>query len=388
VSDLQLLFLVLALLYGWECACWVTRGSVAFRSWLGRRWRVVHPGTLLGNQRGGFIFAHPVPPLGTLLTGNPFPLMFSPESLMVSEAATLEPAGRLAQNANSFPWIQVQKIEARGKKVLVNSRLLLKVQSPLIAVKIVELLRRLSQATPAEREKLIGEVSREQFDCAQIERQWHEFKKQTSGLRLATNALFLYLFILSPVLIWQTGLRRCWLPLLAGLLALTCTIAVLFHRAHKKLYPTAEDERFTHFIILLLSPATAIRALDVISRPLLEAFHPLAIAKVFCPAGQFEELARKYLREIRYQSLPGDPEQDSMGQKVQRYWRDVSQKTLEDFLNRSGMDTKALLQAPVATDDTCLSYCPRCLAQFTEREGVCFDCAGMPLAPLRSQQRR
>ena len=33
MSDLQLLFLVLALLYGWECACWINRGSVAFRSW-------------------------------------------------------------------------------------------------------------------------------------------------------------------------------------------------------------------------------------------------------------------------------------------------------------------------------------------------------------------
>ena len=66
MSDLQLLFLVLALLYGWECACWVGRGSVAIRSWLGRRWRITHPGTLLGNQRGGFVFAHPLPPLGTL----------------------------------------------------------------------------------------------------------------------------------------------------------------------------------------------------------------------------------------------------------------------------------------------------------------------------------
>jgi hypothetical protein len=389
VSDLQLLFLVLALLYGWECACWVTRGSVAFRSWLGRRWRVLLPGTLLGNQRGGFIFAHPVPPLGMLLTGNQLPLSLSPESLAVSEANALDAAAEPRdQSANPIAWTQVQRIEARGKKIMVNSHLLVKVSSPLRAVKTVQLLRRLSQAAPAEREKLIGQTLGEQFDCTQIEQQWHEFKNRSGGLRLATNALFLYLFVVSPIVIWWIGLGRCWIALLAGLIGLTGTIAALFHRVHKKLYATAEDERFSHFVILLLSPATAIRALDVISRPLLEDFHPLAIAKVFCPAGRFEGLAEKYLRELRYQSIPGNSQQDSIGRKAQRYWREVSQKTLEDFLNRSGVDTKAFLQAPAASDDTCLSYCPRCLAQFTTREGVCADCGGVRLAPFRSQQRR
>src|SRR5437867_1159510 len=54
MSDLQLLFLVLALIYGWECACWLRFGSVAFRSWLGRRWGLVYPAALIGNQNGGF----------------------------------------------------------------------------------------------------------------------------------------------------------------------------------------------------------------------------------------------------------------------------------------------------------------------------------------------
>ena len=34
MSELDLLFLVLAVLYGWECSWWVPRGSVAFRTWL------------------------------------------------------------------------------------------------------------------------------------------------------------------------------------------------------------------------------------------------------------------------------------------------------------------------------------------------------------------
>ena len=65
MNDVQLLFVVLACLYGWECACWVRRGGLAFVTWLGRHWSAQQPGALVGNQRGGFIFVPPLPPLGT-----------------------------------------------------------------------------------------------------------------------------------------------------------------------------------------------------------------------------------------------------------------------------------------------------------------------------------
>src|SRR5438445_7773993 len=43
-----------------------------------------------------------------------------------------------------------------------------------------------------------------------------------------------------------------------------------FRRMHKLFYLKAEDDRFTHFLTILLSPATTIRAHDALSRPLLE----------------------------------------------------------------------------------------------------------------------
>src|SRR3989442_7532613 len=94
MSDLQLLFLVLALLYGWECACWINRGSVAFRSWCGRRWQAAHPGALLGNQRGGFLFSHPLTPFGTVFTGTQFPVSPSPVALLAFGQPRAKLAGR------------------------------------------------------------------------------------------------------------------------------------------------------------------------------------------------------------------------------------------------------------------------------------------------------
>jgi len=382
MSDLQLLFLVLALLYGWECACWINRGSVAFRSWWGRRWQAAHPGALLGNQRGGFVFAHPLPPLGTVFTGTQFPLSLSPVALLPCVATSVNPVGRPVQNGNCFAWSEIQSLEARGKKVLVNGEPLFKAPSPGFAAKMAQTLRQLREGTKTEREKLIRQTLNQGFDTSQIALQWQEFQTKASSLRFVTNALCIYLFILSPLIIWRFGFLRSWPFLLAALLALTFTTAMLFRRAHKKLFPDAEDERFTHFLIILLSPVTAIRACDVLSRPLLEAYHPLAVAKIFCPTKQFEAMARHYWRELRYPALPICPREDRVALETEGYSRTVLQDAAEHFLKRSGIDTDALINPPLPADDTCLSYCPRCLAQFTTREGICADCGGLVLAPL------
>jgi hypothetical protein len=52
------------------------------------------------------------------------------------------------------------------------------------------------------------------------------------------------------------------------------------------------------------------------------------------------------------------------------------------FLKKNGLDPAALLQPPERADAGCLSYCPRCLAQFTTREGRCEDCGGVGLEAL------
>src|SRR5215470_3530859 len=94
------------------------------------------------------------------------------------------------------------------------------------------------------------------------------------------------------------GRSRSWLVLLVGLFALTFCSAFMFHRTHKAFFPEAADDRFTHFLITLLSPVTTIRARDALTRPLLEEFHPLAVAKVFCAEAIFSRFARHALLDL------------------------------------------------------------------------------------------
>jgi hypothetical protein len=130
MNELQLLFLVLAVLYAWECACWLPRGSVAFRAWLGRRWRVAHPGTLLGNQRAGFVFAPPLPPLGYFVASHQLPLSISAEAMLAHVAVSVNPGGLPPQSGKCFRFDEIRHLEARGKRARINDEVLLVASSP------------------------------------------------------------------------------------------------------------------------------------------------------------------------------------------------------------------------------------------------------------------
>jgi hypothetical protein len=385
MSDLEVLFLVLALIYGWECLGWVRRGAVVFRTRFGRRWKPVHPGALLGNQEGGIIFTHPLPPLGVVLSGNQFPLSLSPDGVLAHVASSINPGWRPPQSGRFIRFEEIKAVEARAKQVRVNGELLLKTSSPQLAQFIASQLRRLAKLSPREREKTLVELCRSGFDTKAIENRWREFRQHAASLRNMCNALFAYLFLLAPLLIRFVGLKRCWLVLVIGLFVLSITTAILFRRAHKKLYPQADDERFTHFLTILLSPPTATRAHDVLSRPLLEEFHPLAIAHVFCPAAEFRRLARLALIEVRHPALPLCPNNDPTAVATERHARARLQQTIEEFVRKNGVDLEELVRPSAPTDETCQSYCPRCGNQFTTPTGQCADCGGLPLQPLSSR---
>jgi hypothetical protein len=384
MNDLELLFLVLGLVYCIECVWWLRRGTVGFRTWLGRRWGLAHPGAIAGNQRGGFILTNPLPPLGRLLTASQLPVSLSADAVLAFVAASVNPGSRPPQTGRLVRFESMRAVEASGREVRVNGELLLKAASAGLAREVANKLRRLSQAPAPNRAGLIKEMVRGTLDTQAVARRLKEHGEQAHGLRFLANALFWYLFIGVPLVIWNFGLTQLWLGLLLGVYAFTLVITVRFGRAHKKLYPAAEEERFSHFLQVLLWPVTAMRAHDYLSRPLLESFHPVAVARVVCLEESFREFAGRALLEIRHPALPVCPSAEPGAVEAERQARTLLRNEVERFLKREGVDPDQLLQPPQTVEEGCGSYCPRCRAQFTTAAGVCDDCGGVELIAFAS----
>jgi hypothetical protein len=382
MTDLELLFLVLGIIYLWECGWWAKRGSLGFRTWLGKRWTIARPSRAFGTQHAGLVVAAPLPPLGTLLTTHAFPLSLSPQGVLAYVSPGLDLSGPGPQPGRFAPFSEIQQLEARAKSLRLNGKEFLKTASPTFAAHLANILEQLKSAKAEDRKKIIERELSRAFETKGVERLWTEFQNHAAGLRFSVNLLFVYLFALTPFMLWRVGLIRGWPFILVGVLICTLTIAIQYHATHKKFYPNAEDERFTHFIILLLSPASAVRALDLLTHPLLEAFHPLAVAKVFCSQSQFESLATESLREISYPAIRTSADAQPGASSTGSFARELNKNLMESFLRRSGLDPKKVLRPPSATDPSCQSYCPRCLAQFTQPSGECPDCGSVELVPF------
>src|SRR6516162_3103833 len=153
MTDLELLFLVLAVLYLWECACWISRGAVAFQNWFGSWW-IAHPGTLLGNAKGGVIMANPLPPLGTLLLGHQLPVSLSAQEVLAFVSSSVNPGWRREQSGQRKRWDEVESIKPRGKKLLINGQEFLKTTSPGVAFHLAEQLETIRKSNSSRREEI------------------------------------------------------------------------------------------------------------------------------------------------------------------------------------------------------------------------------------------
>src|SRR5262249_8668900 len=161
---------------------------------------------------------------------------------------------RPTQSAKLFKFDDIRKVEAVGKKVYINSEVLLKVGTSTYAIHIAQLLDELTKLPLAKREGALKDLARERFDTKAISERYEAFGKQIGNFQILTNWLFTYLFIFTPLLIWRLGFHLVWPGLLAGLLCFTIATSIFFRRIHKTFYPRAEDDRFTHFLTILLSP--------------------------------------------------------------------------------------------------------------------------------------
>ena len=219
------------------------------------------------------------------------------------------------------------------------------------------------------------------LDVTTIRKRWAQFQEVSRSLKWWCNGLCVFVFMVTPLAIRFLGLPRCWPALLLCLVAIAFATARTFKRAHRALYPDRAEERFTQSLTIFLAPTSAMRAFDTLSRPLLNMFHPLAIARVFCSPAQFNALAQATLLGLRY-APQGKGHAASLETTAEQQFRQGWLKAVEAFLGREKVNIEDLTRPPEPQDESCHSFCPRCRAQFVWSSGECADCGGLPLQQL------
>ena len=381
----QAFLLVLFLLYLSDCFILVPRRGFGFLSILGRRrWWVNRPSTALGNDRGGLVFAMPLPPLGRAFVAGLWPISLTAKGFTSLVTSCANPGARPAMPSGLISWADVREIGWDGRTLFVNRKTFLKLPSAEIARHYARLLWQLAKLPEAERADVIRAWCDQQLSAKRVRRRLRVFERATAGLRRSCNVLFLITFIVLPVSYWKF---QASLPVficlgIVGLLMLV--IGIEFLCLHRGFYPEQKAERFQLWLLVGFMPQYAMRAVDELSKGFLACTHPLAAAESLLDDTHFNSFRDAVVRDLRSpapQVLHG-AEMREVLELADQFRSDFEAPAVERIIGRRlevGVQSQPLA---AALEVGSAKFCPRCLMPFEAQASDCIDCGGVATLEL------
>jgi hypothetical protein len=368
MNEVQVLFLILAGVYLLQCLGWAPLESKVLRIGWRFRAKVLAHGLPMRFGQHKLFFLNPFSPLAGAIVCEWFPSVRNSDEGSSAKSNPPKSGGVIGRRTIRLSGQEKQQVHSAGKEVRSAGGVLFTAHSEAYANFLAGVLDRVRKRSPRDRDRAFEREFEKMFDTKRVALRLEEYKAHAVFLRPACVLLFVFLFLIAPLLVRFRGLQRIWPVLLAYLIWSLAWIGGSFLRAHRTLYPEQKEGRWQQVMVLALSPFSAIRANDVLLRDLFCAFHPLAVSYVLLSKEESRVQAERNLRQSLFR-IDGDAATSEAAMR----------RSLESFLAKTGMLREELLRPPSRESENCRTYCPLCLAQFVLAEGECPDCGEVQL---------
>jgi len=371
IGEAQTLLLILILLYLSECLIWVKRESVAFVSAWGSRWRLSVPPSWMGNASGGILILNPLPPSGRVFLSHLSPVSISPDGICAFNLQTLPSETHSPDQSGQFlPFNEIKDSRSDGSYLVINQERFTKCATTKQAHALAKLIAAMAKASASKRENMARTWVVKQFAADDAAALLKESAPLIEPIQQMGVILFLFLFVFTPSLAFTFGSTPLIIPVAAVMVALAVEIAIMFHRAHKKLYPAESSERLESLVKMILCPPVSIRAADILTRNLLAQYSPIVLANVLPGSGE-QQFVRGVILDLKH---PLRHEVSDADAEKTIEW------TAKEQLNAClRYLTPEELLAPTQREENSIAYCPRCRCQYVVTDGECPDCPGVEL---------
>lgn len=363
IGEGETLLFVLILLYLSECLIWVKRESIAFVcTW--RRWRLTTPSSWLGNARGGILFLNPLPPSGKVFLSHLSPVSISPSGVCALNVQTLPSEARSPFQTGEFlPFGKIKDAGVDGPYLTINDQRFAKCATPKQARALASVIVPMLKASASKREGMARNWIAKQYSASDAAALLKEAQALIKPIQSLGLILFLFLFVLTPVLGSFFGLMTLIVPVAIVMVALAIEIAILFRRAHRKLFPAESSERLESLVKMILCPPVAIRAADTLTKNLLAEFSPIVLAEVLTGSGE-RQFVRSVILDLKHPVRHELSDENAV--ETVRWAADEQLKVCEPYV-----------LTPTQREENSISYCPRCECQFVVEIVECPDCPGV-----------
>lgn len=326
------------------------------------------------------MFMNPLPFLGQVYVCDLLPVSFSPRGLCAYNPQCLTVDGRPQQSCLVISYGQIESVACFDKNIYINNSVFVKCVSPVQANYIVSIIKIIASSPENKREDLIKAFLKRRQDTANAEHILNEIASHNFSLRYFCSVLFIFLFVLSPILVLRFWLTLMILPIIAITFIMGICISIKFYKTHKILYPNAKESRITNLIKMIMCPPVAIRANDIITSKGLSDFDSIAIAKILLKKDDFLFFAQRRLLDLKY---PIRHEcEDEFAVEIIAWHNSTLLNVYYECLDAMTKKEIDLSPKPKLIEKQSNSYCPRCLLQFQIDSGECCNCDGVELVSL------
>lgn len=367
LSDTELILMVVGVFYFSECIFWLPETAVALTGAFGKL-RIANSPVFLRRTNSQAAILSPFPWSSSLVSED-WPVAVSPGGIAIL----------FGPHAGHFiAFEDLESVEAEKHSLRLNKCSILFATSS-AALQIATLLQAMKKIAVAERDSVLRTAIQSRFFLSAVSARLEKVGRFTDSLRTISLFMFLWVFAYGPLLYYTVELQpgllfRYFTPL--GILWLTGV--VLFSIAQYKLLLNSSSEQISRVATLCFSPAAVMRAAQAITREAFSCFDPCAVAvSVLHPKHLHEALSQR-LRNLLYPTSSDFPNESHSFKTTCEWYSELQLSTFKEMLTATNIDTDELLHPPAA-DYGALSWCPRCLSQYTLPDGVCFDCRGVSL---------
>ena len=386
IGEGQTLLLILVLLYLSECLIWVKRESVAFVSAWGSRWRLATPPSWMGNANGGILLLNPLPPSGRVFLSHLSPISISPAGICAFNLQTLPSEARSpSQNGQFLPFNKIKDSGTDGSYLVINKEKFTKCATAKQAHALANLIGAMSKASVSKRETIARTWVVKQFAADDAAALLKESEKLITPIQEMGVILFLFLFVFTPALAFRFGFSPLIIPVAAVMVVLAIEIAIMFHRAHKKLYPAQSSERLESLVKMILCPPVSIRAADILTKNLLAQYSPIVLASVLPGTGE-QQFVRGVILDLKHPLRHEVSDADA--EKTIAWTANEQLNVCLDGVKKGRYLKPEDLLAPTQREGNSIAYCPRCRCQFVVSDGECPDCPGVRLVEFLNADKR
>ncbi len=361
-SEYLLFIAVLLIIYFFECVVKIPSNSIVFDPHFGSGWKI--KSSLLANNRGGFNFVSPFPPLTPAFMAHLPIAIFSPAGIYfhMFPVPGIPDPGKPAD----FRYSDITSSELSGRTIIINEQYSIEFPGERYAEGVHGLIQELRTLNELDRAAKVMMISKQTLDIDGAKYLIGYYKNKTKMLQVICNLLFIYIIFFLPFIIFF-GYSFMTVYVVSGMLALQLPILILYHRYHKRFFPGFSGDRLADLVGMTLCPPAAVRAYANLGRHLLSSYDPLVPAFLLCDSQTAREFARRIVRGISF------PAREAIARPGSIEAGGFMLKAYERIFAEHRIDISELLCAP-EMQENCSAYCPRCENQFSVNKGSCPDC--------------